>query len=85
MAEEKNKPEIAFRAGAVQVSVWKNTITKGDNSFENFTVTMQRGYKDKEGKWQNTNSLNTSDIPKARLALLEAFKHIVCKNEQTSD
>ena len=43
---------------------------------------MQRRYKDQDGQWQSTNSLDVNDIPKAILALSQAYTYLVsAKNE----
>ena len=72
--EENIKPEHV-RAGGIEVAIWVNNNGKGDYT----TITMQRSYKDKEDKWQKTNTLRISDIPKAVLALSKAYEKIVLK------
>jgi len=80
MAEKKEKgndPTAAFRAGAVSATVWMNVNkTKEGKEFENFSVTLKRGYKDKEGEWQETNSYKPADIAKAVLVLNKAYEFI---------
>jgi hypothetical protein len=77
-----NLPEKKFRAGAVSVTVWlnKGQNTKGEAN-EYRTISVERSYMDKEGKWQTTNSMRINDLPKAELALHKAYEFIVL-NEQ---
>lgn len=76
MAQEKevNKPEKKFRAGGITATIWKNTLKDGDKSFDVRSVNLERSYKDKEGNWQNTNSMRSSDLPRAILVLQKAYE-----------
>ena len=53
-----NQPEKSFRAGAISATIWKNvgTSQKTGESTEYRTISLKRGYQDKQGNWQNTNS-----------------------------
>lgn len=77
-----NKPEKKFKAGAVSVTVWSNPITKDGKSGEYKTISLGRSYK-KGGNWQNTQTLRISDIPKATVALQEAYKYLVINGRET--
>lgn len=77
-----NLPEKKFKAGAISATVWKNTINKKDGSTAKvLSVTFQRSYKDKDDKWQTTNSMRTMDLPKAALVLTKAYEYIVLNGE----
>ena len=78
---EKNKPEKKFRAGAISATVWKNIQEKDGTEFEFFSVSLERGYKDKAGQWKSTASLRVMDLPKAALVLQEAYKFIVLNGQ----
>jgi len=77
---EGNRPEKKFRAGAVSITVWKNQTEKGEYS----SIQIDKSYKDKEGKWQKTGSLNTNDLPKAITGLTEAYKYLLLKEPETA-
>lgn len=66
------QPEQKFKAGAVEVSVWKNESSKG--SFR--SISFERSYKDKDGNWQSTKSLRVDDLPKALIALGKAYEYV---------
>ena len=40
-------------------------------------VVLNKRYKTAEGEWKSTNSLGANDIPKALLALIMAYKHML--------
>jgi hypothetical protein len=72
--EMKNVPEH-IRVGGIDVAVWSNN--DGGKTFQ--TVTLQRSYKDKEGKWAKASSFRVNDIPKAILALQKAYENLTVK------
>lgn len=79
--ETPNRPEKKFRAGAISVTVWRNTSEKGEFS----SVQLDKSYKDKQGEWQKTSSLNINDVPKAMIALQEAYKYLALKGDEQID
>jgi len=76
------KPEKEFRAGAVRAAIWTNPRFSPDGrSFNSHKVIIERTYKDAEG-FKSTGSLDTNDIPKAILALKQAYEYLVCHERQ---
>ncbi|MBW3014107.1 hypothetical protein KY335_02590 [Candidatus Woesearchaeota archaeon] len=78
----KKQPEKKFRAGPIAVAIWRNTTNDGMRSF--YSITFEKRFKDKEKEqWKSTNTLGKNDIPKAMVALQEAYKYLVLhKNAQ---
>jgi len=77
---KNNPPEKHFKFGGVRVSIWKDARRGPDGrAFESCSVTLDRAYLDKNGKWQNTNSLREGDVPKAIAALQKAFVYLTEK------
>lgn len=77
-----NLPERKFRAGAISATVWLNKGQKQTGEETEFrTISIERSYTDKEGKWQSTNSMRIGDLPKAVVALQKAYETLVL-NEQ---
>jgi len=68
-----NKPVQQFRAGAVQVSAWENPGKDNKGTF--LTFTSQRSYKDKDDKWQHTQTLRANDLPTLSMLLNKAFEY----------
>lgn len=80
----ENKPVKKFRAGSINVSIFKNNGTSRNGSATEFnTIALQRAYKDREGKWQNASSLRVNDLPRAVLLLQKAYEELVFKNIDT--
>ena len=76
------QPEKKIRCGACEVSIFENEITTKDGKKEKVKkVSFQKRYKSSDGEWKTTHSLSASDIPKAKLALDEAYKYLVLGNE----
>jgi hypothetical protein len=74
----QNIPEKRFSAGAVTATVWKNEAPANTaGTFNYFTVSLQRNYKDKQGAWQSANSMRLNDLPKAALVLGKAYEYLV--------
>ncbi|MBI4141903.1 hypothetical protein HY484_03190, partial [Candidatus Woesearchaeota archaeon] len=82
---QNTRPEKKFRAGALSISIWKNTTQKDGKAVEYHSVSLGRSYK-KNGAWQNsTASLRVHDLPKLSLMIDEAYKYLIMNNvsEQT--
>jgi len=73
------KPELKFRAGSVQASIWKNETSKDGVTKDYYTVSFQRRYKDKEGEWKSTDSLHVNDLPKAMVVIGKAYEELTLK------
>ncbi len=77
-----NLPEKKFRAGAISATVWLNKGHRPNGEESEYrTISLDRNYTDKEGKWQSTNSFRLTDLPKAGLVLQKAYEYLVF-NEQ---
>ena len=81
MKNESKKPEKKFRSGSIIADVWNNTGKKDGKEFSFKTVSIQRGYKDDQDEWKNTNSLRASDIPRALLVLQKAYEYTSLNND----
>ena len=76
----KNRPEAKFTAGAVSATVWKNSSQEAEFN----TISLGRSYKDKAGKWQNTQTLRINDLPKARLVLDKAYDYLLTHRQEAN-
>jgi hypothetical protein len=72
------KPVKSVKVGGIEVAVWENE-SKDQKKF--FTTTLERNYKVGE-EWKKTNSLRNEDLPKAILALQEAYHFVAVKNTE---
>ena len=70
---ENAKPVKTYKAGVLSLSLWENEAEEG--TFKSFT--FNKSYKDKDDSWQQTQILKTTDLPKLKLLLEQAYKDIV--------
>lgn len=80
-----NKPEKVFKVGAVRASVFHNEIQHGGRAIILPKVVLEVRYKDKTGQWKGTNSLSLNDLPKAILAMQQAFEFLTTKRDSLQD
>lgn len=67
-----------FRCGACETLIFENEIdTRDGRKVKVKNAVLQKRYKDKNGEWSSTNSFDANDIPKALLALNDAYRYIV--------
>ena len=82
---KQNIPEKKFSTGVISATIWQNQGRGRNGEVTSFrTVSFQRSYKDKNGVWQNSNSLRVNDLPKASLVLQKAYEYVVLKEAQNS-
>ena len=74
------KPEKRFRCGGCETAVFENEITRGGKTMKIKKVSFQKRYKDSDGEWKTTHSLDINEIPKAILALSKAYEYLVLGN-----
>ncbi|MFH1053378.1 MAG: hypothetical protein V1740_03085 [Candidatus Woesearchaeota archaeon] len=78
-----NQPEKKFKAGAISATIWTNdgqNKTTGEN-VKYKTISLDRNYLDKAGKWQSTNSMRINDLPKVELVIKKAYEYLVLKGQ----
>ena len=71
------KPERRFRCGGCEAAIFENEIAKGGSTIRVKKVSFQKRYKNSEGEWKSTYSLDINEIPKAILALSKAYEYLV--------
>lgn len=70
-----SSPKEVIRVGAVNVSIFENTVMKDGKILTIPKAVFQVRYKDKAtGEWKSTTSLSVNDIPKAINALQKAYQ-----------
>ena len=77
------KPEISFKCGSCDAAVFENEIATGDKTIKIKKVSFQKRYKNSDGEWKTTHSLDVNDIPKAILALSKAYEYLVLSTKST--
>lgn len=74
-----NKPIAKFSVGAVSAAVFRNETEKDGKTIAYHTVSLQKRYTDKDGKWKSATSFRIEDLPKAELCLSSAYKFAALK------
>ncbi len=68
-ASQATRPVMSFSgSGGINVAVWKH---KTDSGFDNYSIRIDRNYKDDAGNFKSTAYLRDSDLLRAQ-RLLEA-------------
>jgi hypothetical protein len=77
-----NKPEKVVKAGSVRAVIWRN-VPKGASGPRSSIakVVLEVRYRDAAGRWRGTPSLSIPDLPKAILALQEAYAYLMASAE----
>ncbi|MFC1604178.1 hypothetical protein ACFL5F_04040 [Planctomycetota bacterium] len=77
MENTKNKPPIrVFRSGPIKAAVWLRTVTRDSKDTQIHSVKISKSYRNKEsGKWENTQHLFLSDLPRAAMLMAEVWRH----------
>ncbi len=82
MSEKNRKPVKKFMAGGIHAAIWENQRKRNDGEeYQEYTVSVDKRYKDQNGEWQSTDSFRVSDIPKATLVLSLAYEQLVMKSD----
>jgi hypothetical protein len=82
----KKHPDQKFKVGSISATIWVNQGTDNEGKPTSYkTVSFERSYLDKEGNWQTTSSLRSSDLPKAILVLSKAYEHLMLKDGGSQD
>lgn len=77
-----NKPKLKVRAGSISATVWENEADIKGAKVKVNNVTLEKNYKDKDDKWQTTNSYGLHDLPKVIWVLTDVYKKLVINEEQ---
>jgi len=73
------QPEKTFKQGCCSASVFVNNINKNGHKAELRKVLIQKSYRDKDGKWQATNSFGINELPKLIMAATKAYDYLTSK------
>lgn len=76
-----SKPDKAYRLGLISASVFTNEISTDGGTRTARSVVLQRRYRDGNGEWQSTNSLNASDVPAAICVLQASQAYLLERGE----
>ena len=78
-------PIAKFQAGQVSAALWENQVEIKGRTVTLLKATVQRRYKDRDGKWQSSGSFGRNEIPMAIYCLQKAFEKIIEKQKDSSN
>lgn len=76
------KPYKTYSIGNIQVSVWENTQNIEGTEKTFFSISVQRGYKDRAGNWHNVTSFGVNDLPKVSVGIQEAYRDLLTRKKE---
>lgn len=69
-------PEKIIMVGPCRVSIFRNLIMKDGKEIEIPKLVLEIRYRDKSGRWKSTSAMTLRELPKAILALQQAFEYL---------
>ena len=79
------EPSKRIKVGSVTLSVWENTIKKGDETIVIPSMTINKSYKDADGTWQNSTSFKYTELFQVIMACQKALEEKYIKAEVAID
>jgi hypothetical protein len=67
--------------GGLKAAIFVNEHEKDGQNFTKKRISLQKIYRDKEGMFKTTTSLEINDLPKAILVLQKAFDYLTVRHE----
>ena len=78
------KPIKTFKCGAVRACIFENQVMKDGKSITFPKIVLEVRYKNPAGTWKSTNSLSLHELPKAMLALQQAYEYLMQPKTEAS-
>ena len=75
-------PIKEFKSGGVKAAIWRKDVDRDGRTFAQFSVRLQKSYRDKSGAWQNTQYYDRADLPDIVLITSKAYEFISLKESQ---
>lgn len=75
---EHNRPMWKTSCGSISAAAWANQIKTADgNVVPKTSVTIERRYKDADGRWQSTTSMSLADLLKLQVVTRHAIDRLL--------
>lgn len=78
-------PVDKITVGNVTLSVFENTVGKGKEAFTSQSVTIQKNYKGKDGKWASSSSFKDSELMYVIMACQERLRKKYFRDNQVTE
>ena len=79
-----SRPEISFRNGPCGASVFAHEVDMNGKRVTVKKAVITKSYKNRNGEWKDTNSLDVNDIPKAILVLTKAYDYMTNRRAENN-
>lgn len=77
---QTNRPLWQTHVGPFWASIWENDRNIGEKTVKVRELSFAKRYKDKSGEFRNSTKYQVNDIPKAIVALEQAYEELVLRN-----
>ena len=81
MSEQNAKPTKTFRAGNIEVSIWRNESSKNGQTIVRYSAKVEKQFKDGQD-WRKTDYFFPDELPKLQSLLQKAYDFITVKESQ---
>ncbi len=81
----KQKPIKEFRAGGIQVAIWKKETEENGKTIIKYSISIQKSFRDDSGNYQDTNNYFPDELPKLALLIHKAYETITLKEWSPED
>lgn len=79
---QSQRPEFELKAGCVHASVWRERVKRNGRGWDEFTVRIQKVYRDPtDGQFRTTTYFRPDELPKLALVANEAFAYVTLKQQ----
>ena len=82
MSTNSNKPVKEYRSGGVKASIWRNDVQQDGRTSTQYSVRIQKTYRDKSGNWKTSEYYYPEDLSRLALVANKAFEFISLKESQ---
>lgn len=79
------KPDKLIRCGGVRAAIWVETSERKGDQVPDYTVQIDRTFKNKEGEFEHTNRYHARDLAKLRLVAAKADEFCNLKSEEPAE
>jgi len=79
--EMRNKPDKAFRCGAVQAAIWTNRRVVDNAVVEVYSIRIDKAYKAGD-EWKRTTSFAPEDLPKVSVVAMACYEHLRLRSSE---
>lgn len=79
--EMRNKPDKAFRCGAVQAAIWANRRVVDNTIVEVYSIKIDKAYKAGD-EWKRTTSFAPEDLPKVSVVAMACYEHLRLRSSE---